>query len=286
MIRNVIDSMQKEILSLNRCIADVSARIKASKVRGRLRISYQRKKPQYFHVTDKTGQNGRYLKKNEFRLVRELAQAEYDAQLLKLVIKWRDVLQSAVESFPAEYLTDIYQDAPHRRELVENKVVTDVEYVEQWQNAPYKKLDYHEQEKRYPSNRGEYVRSKSEKIIADLLFDWQIPYRYEPEIMIPAGRRRKRHPLYPDFVLLDVVNRQEIVLEHFGLTSDSGYANQMTRKISDYAAAGYVLGKRFLMTVESDSESLDIDGLKAMLEPLAQKGSPPPADSTSEERFA
>ena len=54
------------------------------------------------------------------------------------------------------------------------------------------------------TNNGEIVRSKSEKIIADLLFMLGIPYVYECPLDTPGGT------IYPDFTILDISTRDAL----------------------------------------------------------------------------
>jgi len=265
MLKSLIPAIQSEIDQLDSLILNCAQRIAASEVVGRLRISYSKEHPQYFLVTKETGKSGRYLKRAESNLIKQLAQQDYDRKVYALARRWRSALLDAMQSFPTEYPSEVYRKTPFRRELIEEKVLTDEEYVKDWQNQPYDVLVYNEHEKKFSTNRGEKVRSKSEKIIADLLYDRKIPYRYEPSVDLPANRYRREHRVYPDFVLLDVKRRREVILEHFGMVSKEEYANQMLRKMRDFAAAGYVLGHTLLVTLESDVVPFDVDGLKVAL---------------------
>ena len=56
------------------------------------------------------------------------------------------------------------------------------------------------------TERGEQVRSKSEKIIADSLYRNGIPYRYEHPVYL-----RGMGVVHPDFICLHVKKRKEIL---------------------------------------------------------------------------
>ncbi|SFH72967.1 hypothetical protein SAMN04487830_106120 [Pseudobutyrivibrio sp. OR37] len=62
------------------------------------------------------------------------------------------------------------------------------------------------------------VRSKSEKIIADALEKYNVPYQYEP--MLELGY----NTIYPDFVVLNLRTRKTVYWEHLGLVSDIEYS--------------------------------------------------------------
>ena len=75
-----------------------------------------------------------------------------------------------------------------------------------------------------------YVRSKSERSIADMLTEADIPFRYEPELVIGAKR------YYPDFMIL-CSDGSIVIWEHFGMTDDSEYFHKMCKYTDIYQAA-------------------------------------------------
>lgn len=74
--------------------------------------------------------------------------------------------------------------------------------------------------------RGEIVRSKAEKQIADFLFNSNIDYEYEP--ILKLGKKAVK----PDFYLSDY----NCYLEYWGLLSVPDYAEKMRQKIKLYHA--------------------------------------------------
>ncbi|MCQ2982060.1 MAG: hypothetical protein MJ178_04845 [Treponemataceae bacterium] len=266
MMQDVVCSLQNELNNLNKLNAEIAQRLSRNTTAGRLRISYVKSRPQCFVVTKLTGRNGRYLRKTEHALKSQLAQKDYDRKMLALTCQWKQAVKGALMLFPSEYLTDVYVTSPYRRQLVTDKVLTDAEFATDWVNRNQQTLGFKPYEKRYLTDRGDYVRSKSEKIIADLLFARCIPYRYESAVRIPETHRRRAHILYPDFVILDVARRKEVIVEHFGLADHSDYADRMVQKLTDYTAAGYVPGDSLLTIVETNKEPLDVDVVKAMLQ--------------------
>lgn len=84
--------------------------------------------------------------------------------------------------------------------------------------------------------RGERVRSKTEKIIADKLYSMGIPYRYEYPVKIKGYGM-----IYPDFMLLNISTRENICFEHFGMMDNAEYCEKAIKKIEGYIKSGYVL---------------------------------------------
>ena len=59
--------------------------------------------------------------------------------------------------------------------------------AEEWQSKTFKTNSYKTENKIYDTRRGEKVRSKSEAIIADMLFEMGIPYHYEYPLRLRNG---------------------------------------------------------------------------------------------------
>jgi hypothetical protein len=107
---------------------------------------------------------------------------------------------------------------------------------------------YRREQLKYRTSMGVMVRSKSEKIIADKLEYYDIPYRYEAELVINGNR------YYPDFMVL-LPDGRILIWEHFGLMDDIDYSNKAWQKIENYRIAGYVQHTNLICTYESDIEN-------------------------------
>ena len=105
----------------------------------------------------------------------------------------------------------------------------------------------------YATNRGERVRSKSEKILADLFNSYGLVYCYEPHIVLYNGQK-----CYPDFAILNIRERKTYYWEHFGLASDDNYSEKNLEKLAKYEKSGIILGENLIISTESSGVSLDI----------------------------
>ncbi|NPU97346.1 MAG: AAA family ATPase [Candidatus Omnitrophica bacterium] len=83
------------------------------------------------------------------------------------------------------------------------------------------------------TERGELVRSKSELVIANMLFARGIDYAYEQPLVLPSGRT-----LYPDFTIADSARGVTYYWEHLGMLDDPAYRARWERKRQEYADAG------------------------------------------------
>jgi UvrD-like helicase C-terminal domain len=79
-----------------------------------------------------------------------------------------------------------------------------------------------EEELIHRTARGEFVRSKSEVIIANLLHGLGIPYAYEQPLLGRDGSIR-----YPDFTIEDAETGQHVFLEHLGMMTEPAYRRSL-----------------------------------------------------------
>lgn len=126
--------------------------------------------------------------------------------------------------------------------------------IESWLSQKTETNQDYPEQRTIPTKVGFKVRSKSECLIADALFDRRIPFRYE-QIHRVGGIK-----LSPDFTILSPRDCQNVILwEHFGLMDDNRYANSMRAKLGTYLEAGFVPGKNLIMTFEGKDWPLDIN---------------------------
>ena len=90
------------------------------------------------------------------------------------------------------------------------------------------------------------VRSKSELLIANMLEQKGIPYRYEFPLYL-----KKTGNVRPDFLCLNIRTRKEFIWEHFGMMDNIAYANKNISKVQNYEQNGFFPGKNFIMTFET-----------------------------------
>ena len=108
--------------------------------------------------------------------------------------------------------------------------------------------------------RGERVRSKSEVIIANTLYEYGVDYLFECELTLPGVGR-----VNPDFFVLDIKTRRTIVWEHLGKMDDPSYAERALRKINGYLRKGYIIGETLLLTFESGSQPINTAIIEKMV---------------------
>ncbi len=119
-----------------------------------------------------------------------------------------------------------------------------------WEQESYNKSMEHPEHLIIKAPKGEFVRSKSEAMIAQSLFSKQIPYRYE-NIHEICG-----YPIATDFTIMHPKTREIILWEHFGLAEKRDYQRTIEFKLDKYLQAGYLPGHNLILTFEDTPRPL------------------------------
>ena len=259
-IEKEITTEIKKIISLQ---AVISRRISKAP-QGSLRISKCKQQYQYYHMPDNPKDSEYYLSKKKMKLIKALAQKSFDIKLSRHLATREESLHKVLKLLKKDpditlplncFMLKTYNSlSPGRKALIEAPCQTDEDFAEVWQSESYTGLPIYDYDSCFETERGERVRSKTEKMIADKLYYMGIPYRYEyPHYINGLGT------VYSDFTILNKRTRREWIFEHFGMMDDPDYSAKAAYKINQYIKNGYLPGESFLFTMESSLHPFDYD---------------------------
>ena len=204
-----------------------------NEVTGKLRISVNEEAYRYYVVHSSTeGSTETYL--SRMSAEKRLKQIE---KLLKGYEN--DEIQKIYDSMHAE-----------RKKLVEPIELSWEDKKDQWIKQEYRGKEFKEGTTVILTEKGEQVRSKSEKILADYFYHHGICYKYEKPL-----RLRGVGIVYPDFTFLSPTTGGEIYWEHDGRMDDPIYARSAIKKLQAYEENGIYIGEKLIATFET-SESI------------------------------
>lgn len=214
---------------------------------GFLRICSYREHPQYYHRQDPKDLNGVYIRKSDIKTAQMLAQKDYDQKILRAAkIEYKSIKQY-LASYSKKTMEQVYESLhKDRQKLITPIQETEQQYRANWENAPFQGKDFQETDPEFYTAKGERVRSKSEVMIADLLYREDIPYRYECPLFFKGTGI-----LYPDFTILHVRLRKTFYWEHLGMMDNPDYAEQAVQRIQCYERNGIRSGDNLILTYES-----------------------------------
>ena len=260
----VYEQLQQEEARLSQQIAFLQAK-KKSWPAGLLEISHSNGSVQYYYrdsIKNGCDAKKKYIKKKDVKMVKLLAQRDYEQKLLVLLEKrYRAVKRArAIYEYtsPQELACNLSNE---RKQLVQPLVLPDDQFVNNWQSEEYDAKPILDSAMEILTVRGERVRSKSEKIIADTLERRGIPYKYEHPLELSGGRI-----IYPDFTVLNIKRRKEYIWEHLGMLDNEAYAANSVNKINSYIKSGYFPGEDLILTVESSQTPLSTRIIEAIIE--------------------
>ena len=220
---------------------------------GHLRCSMTRNHPRFYLVTQKGDSRGTYIGKKRRSIAAALAQKEYDQKVLYAAKNELSILQTLLNLYKeAQNPESEYKKLnPIRQNLIQPFELTTEQYLSEWTNATYTPKELNSDAAPLYTLKGERVRSKSEIMIADTLNKLDIPYRYEyPLDLFGLGT------IHPDFTILNVKYRKEMIWEHFGLMDDEEYAQKAINRINHYIREGYYPGETFIATFETKANPI------------------------------
>ncbi len=242
-----------QVEQLNTYIRQAEDRLnKSKKTKKRVVCTSTRKNGFQYYLME----NGKriYVKNQDMDMVRGIVQKDYEEAIYKELTTVRYRIQRFLKCYDVTQINKVYSNlAEARKQLVKPLIPTDEQFVEEWYQSHKDNQNSFPEKGTYLTAHGEHVRSKSEKIIADLFEKYEIPYRYEPMLKLSDGRC-----VFPDFVVLNLRRRKTIYWEHFGLITDGEYAKKTLQKLSFYEESGLVVGKDLLFSMESDLMPLNV----------------------------
>ena len=209
----------------------------------------------YQYTTLEKGACGQYISVKNKVYIMQCLQKHYERKVNKKLKRLKYELDRFLDNYNFNDIIDIYENASQgRKEMVTPIIESQEEYLEKW-------LLEHQgdqnsiaiENKKFLTEQGEYVRSKSEKIIADLLHKYDIPYRYEPRIVIKPGKA-----FCPDFVALNKTTRETYYWEHLGLLDNMEYVEHNLNKIDLYEKNGVFVGDKLIITTENRMSPIDV----------------------------
>lgn len=124
----------------------------------------------------------------------------------------------------------------------------------------YKKK-YYEQSLIHRTLKGDLVRSKSEVIIANMLYEAGVEYEYEKELNLGEDGVR-----IPDFTIEDAESGLCFYWEHCGMLGDAAYNKHWQEKQALYKKHGIIEGENLIVSRDSLNGGIDSAAIKYLIE--------------------
>lgn len=254
----MLEEIRKELEHLQKIKSQIEEIVKYAP-EGKLRCAINKGCYQYY--SGKT-----YLGEKKKTEIKKLAQKEYCQKLNRKVEKRIKKLIELQDIYENEELEQEYRRLhPARKHLIEPLVKPIENIIEDFENIEYTGKIFAEDDKtEYYTAKGERVRSKSEKIIADELYRYNIPYKYEMPIQLRVGNRLIQ--FYPDFTAINKRTGKRWVIEHFGMMDKMSYYENALQKLDIYEKNNMLVGVDLIILHETSAIPLNINSLRKYIE--------------------
>ena len=231
---------------------------------GRLRISKSEKKIRYDHCAG--DRNGIYIPQENKQLPRQLAQKTYNMSVIKKAETRLKQIQKITKDYSDSEIEELYTSLnEERKKMIAPVEPTWNQLLAEWFAEEYQGKEFQEGTSVILSERGERVRSKSEKILADFFFRRNILYKYEKPLFLNGYGT-----VYPDFTFLSKKTGKEIYWEHEGMMDKPEYAKSAIRKIESYQKNNIYPGDRLILTFETEQSALNSKIIEGLVEKYFQ----------------
>ena len=218
---------------------------------GQLRITKRGSYYSYKHKPDHAP--AVYLTKKDRQLARDLAYKRY----LELMIEDMEASKKAILDYQTMFPADMGRAAQY---LFQNegagRLLKDCFPVENaplaaWAAQPPATSAPHQEKRIMKCLSGHVVRSKSEQLIDNTLFQAQLAFRYEDPLVLG------NEILHPDFTIRHPQTGGFIYWEHFGMMDRPQYIKRAAQTLELYALYNYIPFQNLIVTFETDAIPLD-----------------------------
>ena len=260
----LIEILEVKLKALEAILSEVEQSLKSAENLPdlRVRITGSEESKRYYLCERHKCANGHYLRMSEQEIVPKLLQRDYDREMKAAILKQIAAIERFLKAYHPKSLQRPYELLSSvRRDMIHPYVESDEEYIRNWLGEKYVPKEISDEVPVIYTERGERVRSKSEKILADKFYSRGIPYKYERPLRLKNGI-----VIYPDFTVLNVRTREEFYVEHFGMMDDENYSQMALKRVNEYILSGIFPGKQLLITYESRKSVLDMKVVDLLIE--------------------
>jgi hypothetical protein len=149
---------------------------------------------------------------------------------------------------------------PFGQSLNNNYYLEDDVCIKEWMQKEDQQNFIFPEHQIHECKNGKMMRSKSEVLIADMLIDYSIPFKYEPKLVL-NGR-----VFFPDFELLHPITKKLFWWEHLGNLKDPEYVFKNLDRLDIYSKNNIILGENLILTFETSDKPLTRGMIRNRLE--------------------
>ncbi|MBQ8189966.1 MAG: ATPase [Lachnospiraceae bacterium] len=220
------------------------------------------KNGKYYKYYQSDGKVQEYIHKTDFKLIRMLARKKYLTMQLKEHKRMIYALRLYLNCYSSEVKLDstkLLLTEPYTS-LLADYFSSDSCDLQEWMHEPFSSNHKFPEQLIHKTVSGHVVRSKSEALIAMVLYNHKIPFRYEASLQLGETI------FYPDFTIRHPKTGEFFYWEHFGMMDDANYSKSAFSKLQYYSSFGIIPSIQLITTYETSKHPLDIMSLEKIVE--------------------
>lgn len=200
------------------------------------------------------GHQKTYIKTSDKSLAEKLAVKKYLSALLEDLEKEKSATDMYLRHCPTDKKTDeIFSASDSLQNLLSPYFSPLSKDLDNWMKTPYTTNNTYLEHLTVKVGPNEFVRSKSEGMIAKMLKQYKIPYRYECQLILDDIEH------YPDFTIRHPKTGEWYLWEHFGLLEKPKYVRKMLNKLHTYTSNNIYPGINLIVTFETSDKPLTFE---------------------------
>ena len=189
-----------------------------------------------------------YLASRDREIICKLAKKKYYVNKLIDAQSERKLLLKCVNEYNKNmnHVNYMFERHPQLYDLM-----SEPDRHDDWECEAYERCEKNPEQLIVKTISGNIVRSKSEAIIDSVLFDKNIPFRYEAILELGGII------LYPDLTIKHPYTGEIIYWEHFGMMENETYRENAYNKLKLYGQNGIIPSINLITTFETKSHPID-----------------------------
>lgn len=251
----IIQALKKHLHNLESTITSLTHQLNALP-QGTLYLKHDGKYIKHYLYNNHTEH---YIPRKNIDLAKQLAYKEYLIAQIKDLTQEKKALELFFAKLPKLSYTESLLNNPDISSLIQFHNTTLSEDLYTWATAKYNRNTKHLENLIHTSPSGNLLRSKSEALIDLFLWQNNIPYRYECELILGDTI------LYPDFTIRHPISGDTYYWEHFGLIDTPYYSQNALSKLSLYSKYNIFPTINLITTYETKDHPLQSNFILSIL---------------------
>lgn len=203
-----------------------------------------------------------YIEKKQRPYVKELAYKKFLNAELSASVQEKEAIDKCISNYEKikNKAPQMLEDSSPYRELLDGRIVPQMEHLKRWAEADYDRDPTHPEELTYRTTSGQMVRSVSELLIANALFFRKIPYRCECALQLGPSL------FYPTFTIRHPYTGATYYWEHCDFMENPQYCQAVYSRLGIYALHDILPNTNLILTFEKNGNSIEHSTIQRIID--------------------